>query len=46
MAPSQQQMLLGMYEAQGWDKNDVTALYNQQLPKYGAQNNQAGMWKM
>jgi hypothetical protein len=34
LAPSQQQMLLGGYEAQGWDKNDVTALMNQSLPKY------------
>jgi hypothetical protein len=47
MAPSQQQMLLGMYENQGWDKNDVTALYNQQLPKYGSSNqNTAGTWRL
>jgi len=45
MAPSQQQMLLGMYEAQGWDKNDVLALHNQALPKYGANQGQTGMWK-
>jgi hypothetical protein len=34
LAPSQQQMLLGGYEAQGWNKDDVTALMNQSLPKY------------
>jgi hypothetical protein len=34
LAPSQQQVLLGGYESQGWDKNDVTALMNQSLPKY------------
>ena len=47
MAPSQQQMLLGMYEDQGWDKNDVQALYNQSLPKYGSPGQgSTGTWKM
>jgi len=47
MAPSQQQMLLGEYESQGWDKNDVQALYNQSLPKYGSTNQStAGTWRM
>ena len=46
MAPSQQQMLLGMYEANGWSKPDVTALFNQSLPKYGTNNATAGTWRM
>ncbi len=45
MAPSQQQMMLGMYENQGWNKDDVTALMNQSLPKYGA-SQQTGSFKM
>jgi hypothetical protein len=44
--PSQQQMMLGMYEANGWDKNDVQALYNQSLPKYGSSGATAGTWRM
>jgi hypothetical protein len=44
--PSQQQMLLGNYEAAGWDKNDVQALYNQSLPKYGSNNASAGTWRL
>ena len=45
--PSQQQMLLGQYEASGWDKNDVQALYNQSLPKYGSSNQAtAGTWSL
>jgi hypothetical protein len=46
MAPSQQQMLLGGYEAQGWDKNDVQALMNQSLPKYGSNAATAGTWRL
>jgi len=46
MAPSQQQMLLGQYEANGWDKNDVQALYNQSLPKYGQNSPGAGTWRL
>ena len=44
--PSQQQMMLGMYEANGWDKNDVQSLYNQSLPKYGTNNASAGTWRL
>jgi len=44
--PSQQQMLLGNYEAAGWDKGDVQALYNQSLPKYGSNNASAGTWRL
>src|SRR5262249_43528713 len=45
-APSQKQMLLGMYEANGWNKDDVTALYNQSLSKYGTNTPTAGTWRM
>jgi hypothetical protein len=44
--PSQQQMFLGMYENQGWDKGDVEALYKQSLPKYGTNTATAGTWRM
>lgn len=44
--PSQQQLMLGNYEAAGWDKNDVQALYNQSLPKYGSNNATAGTWRL
>jgi len=44
--PSQQQMLLGNYEAAGWDKNDVQALYNQSLPKYATNQSTAGTWRL
>jgi hypothetical protein len=46
MAPSQQQMLFGMYEANGWDKGDVEALRQQSLPKYGTNNATAGTWRL
>jgi hypothetical protein len=46
MAPSQQQMLLGMYEGQGWDKGDVTALMSQSLPKYATNAPSAGTWRL
>lgn len=42
--PSQKQMMLGMYEAQGYDKGDVEALYTQALPKYGASAPSVGTW--
>ena len=44
--PSQQQMMLGMYESNGYDKNDVTALYNQSLPKYAQNTPSAGTWRL
>ena len=46
MAPSQQQMLLGSYENQGWHKPDVEALLNQSLPKYGSNAPSAGTWRL
>lgn len=44
--PSQQQMYLGAYENAGWDKNDVTALMNQSLPRYASNASSAGTWRM
>jgi len=46
LAPSQQQMMLGQWESQGWDKGDVQALMNQALPKYGSNAPTAGTWRM
>ena len=46
MAPSQQQMLLGAYESQGWDKNDVQSLYNQSLPKYASNAPTGGTFRL
>jgi hypothetical protein len=46
MAPSQQQMMLGQYEAQGWDKNDVQSLMAQALPRYGSNAPTAGTWSL
>jgi len=46
LAPSQQQNLLGGYEAQGWYKPDVEALMNQSLPKYGSNAATAGTWRL
>jgi hypothetical protein len=46
MAPSQQQMMLGQYEAAGWHKPDVEALMNQALPRYAANAPGAGTWRL
>jgi len=46
MTPSQQQMLQGMYEANGWDKQDVEALRQQALPKYAQNASSAGTWRL
>lgn len=46
LAPSQQQLMLGMWEGQGYDKNDVTALMSQALPKYATNSPTAGTWRM
>lgn len=45
-APSQQQLMLGQWESQGWDKNDVQALMNQSLPKYATNRGTAGTWRL
>jgi hypothetical protein len=36
MTPSQKSLLLGAYQYQGWDPNDVENLLKQSLPKYTA----------
>lgn len=46
LAPSQQQMVLGEYEAQGWHKPDVEALFAQSLPKYATNAPGAGTWRL
>jgi hypothetical protein len=46
LQPSQQQMLLGQYEAQGWYKPDVESLMNQGLPKYASNAPTAGTWRL
>ena len=46
LAPSQQQLMLGEWEAAGWHKPDVEALMNQTLPKYAANAPTAGTWRM
>jgi hypothetical protein len=38
--------MLGDYEAQGWYKPDVEALFNQSLPKYAANAPTAGTFRL
>ena len=46
LAPSQQQMIMGQYEAQGWNKDDVQALLNQSLPRYATNAPGAGTFRL
>ena len=46
LAPSQRDMLMGQYEAQGWHKPDVEALRQQALPKYAANAPTAGTFRL
>ncbi|HYW88831.1 MAG TPA: hypothetical protein VFB50_13740 [Chloroflexota bacterium] len=46
LTPSQQQMLLGTWESQGYTKEDAQALFNQSLPKYAAGAPSAGQFKL
>ena len=46
LAPSQREMMLGDYEAAGWHKPDVEALFAQSLPKYGANAPTAGTFRL
>jgi hypothetical protein len=46
MAPSQREMLMGQYEASGWHKPDVEALFSQSLPKYAANAPSAGTFRL
>jgi hypothetical protein len=46
LAPSQQQLLMGAYEGQGWHKDDVRALLEQSLPRYASNAPGAGTWRL
>jgi hypothetical protein len=46
LTPSQQQMLLGTWESQGYSKDDAQALFNQSLPKYATQSSGAGSFRL
>jgi hypothetical protein len=46
LAPSQQQLLTSGWESQGWNADDVKALMNQSLPKYGSNAATAGTWRL
>jgi hypothetical protein len=46
LAPSQQELMKGQWESQGWYKPDVEALMNQALPKYAANAPSAGTWRL
>lgn len=44
--PSQQQMLLGLWESQGYTQQDAQNLFNQSLPKYASSTPQVGSFKL
>ena|SRR5215471_1183716 len=46
LTPSQQQVLLGTWESQGYTQQDAQALFNQSLPKYGGQAPSAGSFRL
>jgi hypothetical protein len=46
LAPSQQQLLIGAYEAQGWNPDDVRALFSQSLPRYASNAPMAGTFRL
>ena len=46
LTPSQQQMLLGTWESQGYTKDDAQALFTQSLPKYATQTPASGTFKL
>jgi hypothetical protein len=46
LAPSQQQLLVGAYEAQGWHPQDVLALFSQSLPRYATNAPMAGTFRL
>lgn len=45
LTPSQQQMLLGTWESQGYTQDDAKALFSQSLPKYGGMTS-AGQFRL
>jgi len=46
LTPSQQQMLLGAWENQGYTQQDAQALFNQSLPKYATGAPSAGSFRL
>jgi len=46
LAPSQQQLLIGAYEAQGWHPQDVLSLFSQSLPRYATNAPMAGTFRL
>jgi len=46
MTDTQRKLLLGMYEQGGWNTQDVQDLYKQSLPTFGAQQPQAGQFRL
>jgi hypothetical protein len=46
LTPSQQQLLVGVYESQGWHPQDVLALFSQSLPRYATNAPTAGTFRL
>ena len=46
MTPSQQQMLLGTWESQGYTQDDAKALFNQSLPRYSTGSATTGQFRL
>jgi hypothetical protein len=46
LTPSQQQMLLGVWESQGYSQDDAKALFNQSLPKYATAAPSSGSFRL
>jgi hypothetical protein len=46
LQPSQQQMLLGVWESQGYNKEDAQNLFNQSLPKYATSGPSSGSFRL
>jgi hypothetical protein len=46
LAPSQQQLLIGAYEAAGWHPQDVLTLFSQSLPRYASNAPTAGTYRL
>ena len=46
LQPSQQQMLLGVWESQGYNKDDAKNLFTQSLPKYATNSPSTGSFRL
>jgi len=46
LQPSQQQMLLGVWESQGYNQDDAVNLFKQALPKYATGGGSAGSFRL